>query len=298
MIEVKGLCKTLGDKEVLKNVTLEVKKGTIFGLVGENGAGKTTLIKCLAGIFRPDQGTIRIGGQEVFDNPRVQEKLGYVADQNNFFPTMKIRELLHFYRLSYPDFAEERFHSLNNLFQLDLEKRVKALSKGMKMRLAIGLNLSINPDVLLLDELTSGLDPVVKREIINLLLQEVEERSTTVLISSHNLSDLERICDGIAIIHRGEIQYTSALEEMKRKIKKFQMVFEDEPPEDLATWPEVLAVEEVGRVYYLVTKEYSPDFKEKLGQYRLLLLEEVDLSLEDMYIYAAGEGLNNGKILV
>ncbi|NLL17782.1 MAG: ABC transporter ATP-binding protein [Clostridia bacterium] len=298
MIEINEVTKILGDREVLKNITLGVTKGTIFGLIGENGAGKTTLIKCLTGIYLPDQGRVRIGEQEVFDNPAVKARIGYVADQNHCFPGMKVKELIRFYRLSYSSFSEERFQSLNQVFQLDLNKRLKQLSKGMKMRLALGLNLSIQPEVLVLDEPTSGLDPIVKREVTNLLLQEVEERDTTIFISSHHLSDLERICDNIAIIQEGQIQYVNSLEGMKRNIKKLQVVFQEEPPQDLKDWPEVLAMEKLGRVHYLITKEYSREFEEKLKGCRLMFLEEVDLSLEDMFIYAAGEGLKNGKVLV
>lgn len=298
MIEISGVSKKLGNKEVLKEISLQVPKGTVLGLIGENGAGKTTLIKCLTGIYRPDRGSIRIGGQDVFDNPAVKARIGYVADQNHYFPRMKVKELIRFYRLSYPSFSEERFQRLNQLFQLDLNKRLKQLSKGMKMRLALGLNLSIQPEVLVLDEPTSGLDPLVKREVTNLLLQEVEERGTTIFISSHHLSDLERICDSIAIIQEGEIRYVNSLEGMKRNIKKLQVVFQEEPPQDLKDWPEVLAMEKVGRVHYLITKEYSREFEEKLKSCRIMLSEEVDLSLEDMFIYAAGEGLKNGKVLV
>lgn len=298
MIEIHEVTKILGVREVLKKVSLEVPKGTIFGLVGENGAGKTTLIKCITGIYRVDGGYIRIGHEEVFDNPQVKAKIGYVADQNQYSPGMKIKELAHFYRLSYPRFSAERFEHLSSLFQLDPDKRVKNLSKGMKMKLALALNLSICPEVLLLDEPTSGLDPLAKRQVTHLLLQEVEERQVTVFMSSHHLSDLERVCDAIAIIRQGEIKYVNSLEEMKRNIKKLQVVFETEPPEDLAAWPEVLAWEKVGRVHYLVTKGYSPTLIEKLRHQRLTLLEEVDLSLEEMFIYAAGEGLVNGKVLV
>lgn len=298
MIEINQVTKILGGREVLKKVSLGVTRGSIFGLIGENGAGKTTLIKCMTGIYRPDQGQIRIGDQEVFDNPEVKGKIGYVADQNQYFHNMKIKELLQFYRMSYPAFSEDKFQSLNRLFHLDPDKRVRQLSKGMKMRLALGLNLSIYPEVLILDEPTSGLDPVAKREVTNLLLQEVEERNTTVFIASHHLSDLERVCDSIAIIRQGEIQYVNSLEEMKRNIKKLQVVFQEEPPQDLGDWPEVMAVETVGRVHYLITREYSSAFADKLKNCRLMLLEEVDLSLEDMFIYAAGEGLKNDKVLV
>jgi len=298
MMEAKEVSKVLGGREVLKKVSLAVPKGTIFGLVGENGAGKSTLIKCLTGIYRVDGGSVLIDGEEVFDNPEVKAKIGYVADQNHFSPGMKIKELVRFYRLSYPQFSEARCYALNQQFQLDLNQRVKNLSKGMKMKLALALNLSFYPEVLILDEPTSGLDPLAKRQVTNLLLQEVQERQVTVFISSHHLGDLERICDAVAIIHRGEIKYVNSLEDMKRNIKKLQVVFAGEPPENLAAWPEVLAWEKLGRVHYLVTREYSQALMEKLRQHRLMFFEEVDLSLEDMFIYATGEEWADAKVLV
>lgn len=298
MIEINELSKTLGKQEVLKNISLGVTKGTIFGLIGENGAGKTTLIKCLTGIYKPEKGSIKIAEQAVFDNPQIKAKVGYVADQNHYFPSMKIEELLKFYALTYPSFSMGRFESLNETLQLDTAKRIKALSKGMQMRLSLALNLSIYPDVMILDEPTSGLDPLIKRQITNILLQDVEERGTTLFISSHHLGDLERICDSIAIIHDGEIQYVNSLEQMKRSIRKIQVVFETEAPADLQDWPEIMSAEQIGRVWYLITKKYSADFEKKLRQQKLTLIEDINLSLEDMFIYSGGEGLKNGKHLV
>lgn len=298
MIEINEVSKTLGKQDVLIDITLGVTKGSVFGLIGENGAGKTTLIKCLTGIYKPDRGSIRIAEEEVFENPRFKAKIGYVADQNQLFPNMKIEELIRFYSLSYSTFEREKFTDLNEIFQLDLNKKVKELSKGMQMRLSLGLNLSICPEIMFLDEPTSGLDPFIKREVTNLLFREVEERGTTLFISSHHLSDLERICDSIAIIRQGKIQYVNSLDNMKRNIKKLQLVFAGEAPEGMQEWPEVLAVEQIGRVHYLITREYTQGLTDKLKKHQLLLMEEVDLSLEDMFIYSAREGLNNGKVLV
>ena len=298
MIEINGVTKILGGKEILRGINLGVTKGKVFGLIGENGAGKTTLIKCLTGIFLPDQGNTKIFGEVVYDNPEVKEKIGYVADQNKFFPEMKIKELLRFYQLTYPRFSIDRFVQINETLKLDIQKKVKKLSKGMQTRLSLLLNLSIFPEVLILDEPTSGLDPLIKRQVINLLLQEVEERGVTIFISSHHLADLERICDSIAIIHHGEIQYHNSLETMKRNVRKLQIAFGEEAPKDLKEWPGVMAVEQLGRVHQVVIKEQLQEFEAKLQQYRLLLVEEIDLSLEDMYIYSAGEGLKNDKVLV
>ncbi|MFA5537149.1 MAG: ABC transporter ATP-binding protein [Bacillota bacterium] len=298
MIEINNVTKILGGREILKDINLGVTKGKVFGLIGENGAGKTTLIKCLTGIFLPDQGSIKILGEEVYDNLKVKEQIGYVADQNKFFPDMKIKELLRFYQFTYPKFSIDRFVQINEILELDIQKSVKKLSKGMQTRLSLVLNLSIFPEVLILDEPTSGLDPLVKRQITNLLLEEVEKRGVTIFISSHHLSDLERICDNIAIIRRGKIQYHNSLEAMKRNVRKLQVAFQEAAPSNLKEWPGVMAVEQLGKVYQLVIKDHVQEFEAKLQQYQLLLLEEVDLSLEDMYIYSAGEGLKNDKVLV
>ena len=168
----------------------------------------------------------------------------------------------------------------------------------MQMRLALALNLSIYPQVLLLDEPTSGLDPVAKKEVTNLLLEEVETRGVTIFISSHHLGDLERICDSIGIIRNGEIVYVNSLEQMKRNIKKLQVVFREDPPEDINQWPEIMWVEKIGRVHYLVTKEYPVGLENRLRGTEPLLLEEVGLSLEDMFIYSTKEGLKNGSIFL
>ena len=267
-----------------------MEPGRIFGLVGENGAGKTTLIKCVTGVYRPDKGVVRIDGENVYENPAAKERIGYVADQNQYFPSYRIKELLSFYSLAYPRFSSERFWELNQIFKLPAKARVKELSKGMQMRLTLMLSLSIGSDVLVLDEPTSGLDPLAKREVMNLLLAEVESRGVTVLISSHHLGDLERMCDTIGIMSQGQMKSIHSLEEMKFSMRKLQAVFPQGAPAELASWPEVLAVEQMGRVHYIVTKQYSDDLLAKLQQTAPLVLEEVPLSLEDMFIYAAKEG--------
>lgn len=290
IIEISQLHKSLGNKEVLTDINFTVEPGRIFGLVGENGAGKTTLIKCVTGVYRPDKGVVRIDGENVYENPAAKERIGYVADQNQYFPSYRIKELLSFYSLAYPRFSSERFWELNQIFKLPAKARVKELSKGMQMRLTLMLSLSIGSDVLVLDEPTSGLDPLAKREVMNLLLAEVESRGVTVLISSHHLGDLERMCDTIGIMSQGQMKSIHSLEEMKLSMRKLQAVFPQGAPAELASWPEVLAVEQMGRVHYIVTKQYSDDLLAKLQQTAPLVLEEVPLSLEDMFIYAAKEG--------
>lgn len=289
MIEIKGFSKNFDDKRVLNNINISVPKGSIFGLIGPNGAGKTTLIKALTGIYYGDKGEIFIDGQNVYENVDIKSKIGYVADENNFLSSYRVKDIIKFYQYSYKEFNLERFRELNKIFKLPEKSYVFRFSKGMKMRLSIMLNLCIMPEVLILDEPTSGLDPVIKRKFMNLLLDEVAERQTTVFISSHNLSDLERICDGVAIINQGEVKYSNSIENMKNKIKKLQVAFIADVPEDIDKWEEIIKVNKVGRVYHLITKDYNEELMDKLKKLRVHFIEELDLSLEDMFLYTLGE---------
>lgn len=290
MIQITNASKKFGDFTALSNINMNVKKGTIFGIIGENGAGKTTLIQCMTGVYKPDQGEVTINGESVYENPIVKEKIGYVADQNQYFPFFKVKEMVEFYKRIYPTFSKDKFNKYNKIFKLDENKRVRQLSKGMQMRLSLMLNLSINPDVLILDEPTSGLDAIAKKQMLDILLEEVGENQLTIFISSHHLGELERICDDIAIINHGKITYMSSLDEMKKNIKKLQVVFEDDEPEDLQFWEEVRSVEKVGRVHYIVTEKYSKSLEDKLYKVGAKFVDQVDLSLEEIFIYTSEEG--------
>ncbi|MGH4051640.1 MAG: ABC transporter ATP-binding protein [Clostridium sp.] len=286
MIDIINVSKQIDDRYILKNVNLHVNKGSIFGIIGENGAGKTTLIKCLTGIYRVNGGNILIDGEEVFDNNIIKQRIGYVSDENQYFQSFKVKQLLKFYKKTYNDFSQERFDEINKKFKIPLEKRIRELSKGMKMRIAILLNFSIMADVLILDEPTSGLDPVIKKEIMSIIVDEVASRGVTVFISSHHLDHIERICDHVAIIKNGEIKLMSSMEEAKNGIKKLQVVFRDNVScEELSSMIGVIKVETIGKVNYIITKNYSQDFEQKLYDLGANFVEIVDMSLEDMFIY-------------
>ncbi|MBX4264634.1 ABC transporter ATP-binding protein [Clostridium estertheticum] len=291
MIDIKNVSKKIDDKYILKNVDLHVNKGSIFGIIGENGAGKTTLIKCLTGIYRANEGSILIDGEEVFDNAKIKQKIGYVSDENQYFSSFKVKELLEFYKKAYNDFSNERFDELNVKFKIPLNRRIRELSKGMKMRTAILLNLSIKPDILILDEPTSGLDPVIKKELMSIIVDEVASRDVTVFISSHHLDHIERICDSVAIIKNGAIKLKSSMEDAKNSIKKLQVMFKDEVNinEKLSSINGVIKVETIGRVNYIITKNYTKDLEKKLYDMGADFIEIVDMSLEDMFIYFVGE---------
>jgi len=289
LIQVEKLTKNFHEFQVLDNINLQVKQGTIFGLVGPNGAGKTTLIKIIMGILMPDQGRVLIDGVDVLQNPGIKSRVGYIADYQNYYPGFNVKDMIRLYRETFADWNNERYLELYQYFKLPMNKKVKNLSKGMRTQLAILLNLSIIPSVLVLDEPTSGLDPVLRRQMLNILMDEVARNGTTIFISTHNLNDLERICDQVSIVHNGRILLDKSLEEMKTRIKKIQVAVYDQLPAEFLNQKFILKHERQGRVYSLVVRENSEKMTAELQKYRPLLLETVDMSLEDIFIYLMEE---------
>lgn len=289
MIEIKGLSKSIDNKKILNNINLNIKEGSIFGLIGPNGAGKSTLIRTITGIYKSDEGKILFQGEDVYDNPEVKKQIGYVADTNNFLSNLTVKEIIKYYELTYETFDMERFNELNKIFKVSIKKFLFTLSKGNKTRLAIMLNLSIRPKFLILDEPTSGLDPIIKRKFTEILVNEVSENGTTIVISSHNLSDVERICDEIAIIEDGNIKRNASIEELKREYKKIQVVFKD--PVGIKDLQEeyIINISKLGRVFNVVINN-EEKFMEKVKSFDPIFIEELDLTLEDIFIYTLERG--------
>lgn len=285
MLKVINVSKNFSDKEALKNISLEVKKGTIVGLIGPNGAGKSTLLRTIVDIYNPDSGEVIIKGEDTHDNYKLKEIIGYVADRNDFFNSYKINEIINYYKLAYRNFDIDRFYELNAIFEIPLDKKLSKLSKGNVSRVSFMFAMSLKPELLILDEPTSGLDPIVKRKFLQALVEDVSERGTTVVISSHNLGDLESICDQVVFLNGGEIVKNSTLDNLKTSMKKLQVIFKDAAPEDFETWREFLNVSKIGRSYNVITENYSKELVHKLKENGALFIEELDLTLEDMLIY-------------
>lgn len=288
MIEVNEVYKRIGEADILKSISLHVQKGSILGLIGPNGAGKTSLIKTITGIWKPDKGMVSFKGLDIFTNPEVKEHLGFVPDQCHYYDSYRVSEMAMFYKLAYKNFSQSRFEEINKVLEIPLSKRIRELSKGTKAKLSLLLNLSILPEVLILDEPTSGLDPVAKRIFTELILDDASERKTTVLISSHNLGDLEKICENIAVIDKGEIRFFGTLDNIKQKIRKFQVVFKDGIPQEILKCKEFLNVSNIGSVLYVVTDDFSKSLEEKLKSSGASLIEEINLNLEEIFIYSFG----------
>lgn len=288
MIEVRQLVKKFGKLDVLKGLDLNVHKGSIYGLVGANGAGKTTLLKLIAGIYRPDQGSILVEGQQVFENNRVKENIIFIPDDLFYFSQYSIRETADFFRQVYPTWDEDRFTELTEVFGIDVKRRVTRLSKGMKRQVAFWLALSVKPRVLILDEPLDGLDPMIRSRVKKLLLADVAEREMSILISSHNLRELEDICDYMGILHDGRIIIESELDTLKRGISKVQTAFLEGIPEELLKAENILYHEKRGSVHLLIMRGDEQTIKTQVQAFNPLLLDVLPLTFEEIFVYEMG----------
>lgn len=296
MIEVNNLSFEIDGKQILKDINLKIEEGKIFGIIGPNGVGKTTLLRCLTGIYGGTSGNVSYDGQKVYDNPDVKNKIGYVADENIMQTNFKVREILKYYKYSYTNFDEKKFNDLNEIFKVPTNKFIFQLSKGMKMRLSIMLAFSINAKYLILDEPTSGLDAILKNKLLKIFADEVFENNTSIIISSHHLGELERICDDVAILDEGIISYENSVENMKKKIKKIQVAFNEPVYEEDLNLNGIFKISKVGRVFNIITDEYDEEFISSLKKFNPLFIEEIDLSLEDIFIYKVDKEDCNEKV--
>lgn len=284
MLEIKNVYKSYNRNNVLKDISLNVLPGEIHGLIGENSAGKTTLIKCVTGVYKADKGEILYDGKPIYDNPEVKERVGYVADYNDYIKYYTVSKMVHMYETFYPGFNKSKFNEFNQIFKLPVDKRILALSKGQKMRLAFMLETAKEPDYLILDEPTSGLDPVAKAKFFELLINEVEQREIGVLISSHNLEGLEKICDSVTMMHQGVVEQQMSMEDFKSTLTRLNVVFEGGANKKVYEMPEILRIRNVGSIYTMIVKEYSEAFAGKLYKLGASLVEPVEISLEELFV--------------
>lgn len=293
MVEVSGLYLAY-DKgsDTLKNINMKVEKGTIHGLIGHNGCGKTTLIKCLTGIYKPDKGVVLIDGEEVYENLSVKEKISYVADSNHFFPNQKVKNLVKFVASMYPKFVETDFYALNEIFKVNPNSRLKGLSKGQQMRVSFMLAVASHSEVMILDEPTSGLDVIAKKKILDQLVTLVENEETTVIISSHHLQDLEKVCDSITMMMDGTVTIEDDMEGVTGQVSKYQVVFEGGAPGEFYHIDNTLHISNLGSVYTIVLSDKTDDFEQQMKDLGAIFVEEMECTLEEAFIYVNEEGEN------
>ncbi len=289
MIQVNHITKYFEQFKALNDLCLHVKKGSVYGLIGPNGAGKTTIINHITGVYRSDGGEVLIDGQNCYENPSIKQKLLYIPDDLYFFATFSIRQMAKFYADAYRDFSWERYEKLKQVFGINEKKMVSKLSKGMKKQVAFWLAISSMPDVLVLDEPVDGLDPVMRKKVWNLVVQDVAERQMTVLVSSHNLRELEDICDTVGILHKGHMLLERELDDLKGDIHKFQVAFPtDGAVEQLKEELNILHSSKMGSVHLLIIKGDRKQINNKIAEYNPLLADSIQLTLEEVFIYELG----------
>ena len=286
MIELSHVTKTFGGKKALDELSLRVPQGAVYGLIGSNGAGKSTAIRHLTGIYRPDAGTVTIGGLPVYENPEIKSRIGYIPDDLGVLGGGTIRELAAFYRAMYPRFDAARFDALREVFCLDERTPLRRFSKGMQKHAAFWLTLCIRPDYLVLDEPVDGLDPVMRRQVWNLVLADVAENGTTVLISSHNLRELEDVCDHVGIMNGGKVLLEHPLTELQANIVKVLVALPDEAklPDGL----DILHQSSQGHLHTLIVHGDAAEVTNRLSTAQPQYLDVVPLTLEEIFIYELG----------
>ena len=288
MIKAQGIVKAFGDFRALDNFELNVEKGSIYGLIGPNGAGKTTIINHLTGVYLPDEGTVTIDGEPVWENSDLKQRVLCINDDWYYYSGFTVKEMASFYASIYKNFNHARYKLLGEMLKIEENRQIRRLSKGMKKQVAFRIVLSCMPDVLILDEPLDGLDPVMRKQIMNVIISDVAERGMTVLVSSHNLRELEDICDHVGIIHNGKMVIEKPLCDLKGNIQKLQLVFEGGFPEALKNDIEILHTSKVGSVYTIIAKGASDKVTQAVKAYHPMIFDKVSLTLEEVFIYELG----------
>ena len=285
MLEMKNVTKTFGTFKALDDLTLPVPKGAVYGLVGPNGAGKSTAIRHLTGVYRPDSGEITMDGQPIYENIAIKERIGYIPDEIFYYPSASLEEMRKFYKGMYPKFDDRLFERLYDVFELPKKGPIRRFSKGMQKQAAFHLSICCKPDVLILDEPVDGLDPVMRRQVWSLILSEVAKDETTVLISSHNLRELEDVCDHVGIMDHGKMLLERSLADMQGNTTKLQIV--GDVPEGL----EILHENSNARLKTVIVRGSAEEVLAKVQATNPAYFDVLPLSLEEIFIYELG-GVN------
>ena len=282
MLDVMNLTKSFGAFKALDDLSMHIPEGTVYGLVGPNGAGKSTLIRCLTGVYRPDKGTVLMEGQRIYENPGIKSRIGYIPDDIFYFPSATMEDMRAYYRSTYPKFDNGLFERLFEAFQLPRKSPIRRFSKGMQKQAAFHLAISTRPDVLVLDEPVDGLDPVMRRQVLSLILSDVAERGVSVLVSSHNLRELEDICDHVGIMNKGKMLLERSLADMQGSTVKLQMV--GQAPQELT----VLHRTSSGRLNTFIVRASQEQVQAAMAGLDCPYYDILPLSLEEIFIYELG----------
>ena len=286
MIEVRNVSKSFDGFKALNQLSINVPTGAIYGLVGPNGAGKSTIIRHITGIYKQDEGEILVNGEPVFENPDIKKDIAYIPDDVFFFAQATIKDMMKFYKGVCPSFSVERFEKLRRAFDLNENSKMRSLSKGMQKQAAFWLTVSTCPKVIVLDEPVDGLDPVMRRQVWGILMADVAENGTTVLVSSHNLRELEDVCDHVGIMNKGKLLLERNLSDLQDNIAKVQLALPDGKtrPQEL----KVLHHSSTGRLQTIIVRGKAEEITNQLAACEPLFMDVIPLSLEEIFIYELG----------
>lgn len=287
MLEAKEVVKSFDGFRALDSATLTVPKGTVYGLVGPNGAGKSTIIRHFTGVYRPDSGKLLLEGAPIWENTDAKRRMVVIPDDWYYFPQASIAEMAKLYAGAYPSFSWERYEKMKQVFPLNDRQMLRRMSKGMQKQAAFWLTMCCMPEYLILDEPVDGLDPVMRRQVWSLMMGDVAERGTTVLVSSHNLRELEDVCDHVGIMDHGHVLLERSLAQLQDNMVKLQVVFPD-GMEDVPAELPVLHASKLGRVHTLIMRMNAQEATERLMAYSPLLVDAIPLTLEEIFIYELG----------
>jgi ABC-2 type transport system ATP-binding protein len=288
MLKMINVSKMIDGQQVLEHVNITLEPGMIAGIVGRNGVGKSTLLRTIAGILDPDEGEVNFNEINIHQQPEIKQKLTYVPDSTEILKTYSVKEIVKLYDAIYEDFDVMYFYSLMDRFKLPKNRKLRSFSKGMKALFLMILSFSTKADFIILDEPTNGLDPIVKRNILQFIIEEVSERKLCVLISTHHLEEVEKIADVLIMMKEGQIDSTTSIEDAKSSFRKVQAVYKHSLPERIANLNNVTILSQTGRVYTLMIKGNIEDTMEIMQQEHPLLLEDLPMTLEDIFISSLG----------
>ena len=284
MIEIKNVSKSFGEIQAVSQVSLTLKEQNVFGMLGTNGAGKSSLLRMMAGVMRPDEGEILIDGENVWDNPEAKRKIFYISDDQFFFPNTTAEKMADVYSVYYPGFDRRRFMKFLLRFGLDGERKIQTFSKGMKKQLSLLLGICANVSYLLCDETFDGLDPVMRQGIKGIFAKEIDEKGLTPVIASHNLRELEDICDHIGLLHKGGVLLSKDLEDLKWNLHKIQCVLPEELDESLKESLDILSMTRRGKLLTLTVRGSEEEILSRIGELQPVFMEALPLSLEEIFI--------------
>ncbi len=297
MIKLEAAVKKFGDFTALDGADLMIPKGTSFGLLGSNGAGKSTILRLLSGIYRCDSGRVTIDGQDVFDNTDIKSRVFFINDETVQFGSFTLKALKNYYKGFYPNFSEELFEELRNTVNLPENKRIDRFSKGMKRQAVVITGLASQADFLLLDEAFDGLDPTMRIIVKRMLVDAMLDRKLTTVISSHNLKEINEVCDSVALLHQGKVIFNRDLDSVKGNIHKVQAAFKGEYERSDFEKYGILHYSRSQSVHYIIMKGSEQEIRAKLAEKNPVVLDLIPLTLEEIFIYEMeGLGYDAGQL--